>query len=207
MSAAADSSGPIKVDRQSTTPFLLKLFYRNGGFHRLEEFRSTSLPSSFVDIYTWKDCTLSELATLLSQALPEVVPPRSRCGFRLIFANTQVGRYVSKDLGAVVIGTDAVEDPTGKKTLDEVRFVTGDWVDVAVYPEGYGGVGGVPGSRGGIAAERGRGGYGGLGGSVPSGEWRRGERVEDTAGSGGAGRRDAPGSGGGYGRRGRGGRW
>ena len=104
--------------------------------------------------------------------------------------------------------------------MDEVRFVTGDLVDVAVYPEGYGGGRGVGGmGRGGrenglgaqgfrlrgLASERGRG--GGFGGSgVPSGEWRRGERVDESAGvGGGGGRRDMI-MGGGYGRRGGGGR-
>ncbi|KAF8419334.1 Sin3 associated polypeptide p18-domain-containing protein [Tirmania nivea] len=209
---------PLKVDRQTTTPFLLKLFYRNGGFHRLEDFRPSTLPSSHVEIYTWKDCTLHELGTLLSLALPDSVPPRSRCTFRLIFADTRSGRYISKDLGSVLLS--GVDDVDGKKTLDEVRFVTGDWVDVAVYPEGgrgFSGRGGrengMGGSGGqgfrvrGLAAERGRGGFGGgLGAtSVPSGEWRRGERVEEGAGGAGGARREA---GGGYGgRRGRGGRW
>ena len=56
----------------------------------------------------------------------------------------------------------------------------------------------------GLASERGRG--GGFGGSgVPSGEWRRGERVDETAVVGGGGRRDMMGRGG-YGRHGRG-RW
>lgn len=109
----------------------------------------------------------------------------------------------------------SVDDVDGKKTLDEVRFVTGDWIDVAVCPEGgrgFSGRGGRENGQGfrvrGLAAERGRGGFGGgLGAtSVPSGEWRRGERVEEGAGGGGGGgRREV---GGGYGgRRGRGGRW
>jgi len=212
---------PLKVDRQTTTPFLLKLFYRNGGFHRLEDFRPPNLPSTHVEIYTWKDCTLHELGTLLSQALPELVPARSRCGFRLIYADTRAGRYISKDLGACLlsgIDTDTESTTIGKKTLDEVRFVTGDWVDVAVYPEGYGGSRGISGvGRGnrenglvgqgfrmrGLASERGRGsGFGG--GGVPSGEWRRGERVDEATGAVSGGRRDM--TGGGYGRRGRG-RW
>ena len=151
-----------------------------------------------------------------------------------MYSDTKALRFVSKDLGAVLITGAGGEDGdvmTGKKTLDDIRFVTGDWIDVAVYPEGYGGLGvggagGAPGARGfgagrvgpgrengmggyrmrGLASERsGRGGGfgGGLGGSVPSGEWRRGERVEEVSSGG---RRDAPGGGGGYSRRGRG-RW
>lgn len=32
----APTTAPIKVDRRRTTPFLLKLFYRQGGFHRFD---------------------------------------------------------------------------------------------------------------------------------------------------------------------------
>ncbi|KAH0611222.1 uncharacterized protein H6S33_011649 [Morchella sextelata] len=168
-------SAPIKVDRKTTTPFLLKLFYRQGGFHRLDDFRARSQPNSYVTIYTWRDCTLSELSMLLSSTLPAMCPPRSRVGFRLIYADTRYGsaRYTSKDLGAVVPGGDAALDNVGRKTLSEVAFVVGDWIDVAVYPEGHGGVGvrGVGGGGfGGVGRGRGRG--------VPVGEWRRGERVE-----------------------------
>ena len=164
---------------------------------------------------------MHELGTLLSQALPDHVPPGSRCGFRLIYADARAGRYIPKDLGACLLsGTDTHSESAaiGRKTLDEVRFVTGDLVDVAVYPEGYGGGRGVGGmGRGGrenglgaqgfrlrgLATERGRG--GGFGGSgVPSGEWRRGERVDETAGAPTGARKDM--MVGGYGRRGRG-RW
>lgn len=173
---------------------------------------------------------------LLSAALPTICPPRSRCGFRLIFADTRYGaaRYTSKDLGAVVPNGDAALDNVGKKTLSEVAFVVGDWIDVAVYPEGHGGVGatgggrsggsggssGFGGGRGGVLGgprENGFGGFrvrggarGGVG--VPQGEWRRGERVEDNVpvGGGSSGRdagstRGGSGGGGGYGRRGSGG--
>lgn len=167
-------------------------------------------PRDYVTIYTWRDCTLTELSLLLSAALPSVCPPRSRCGFRLIFADTRYGaaRYTSKDLGAVVPSGDAALDNVGKKSLSEVTFVVGDWIDVAVYPEGHGGVGapggggsgggggggagrggGFGGGRGGVLGgprENGfggfrvRGGARGQGVGVPQGEWRRGERVEDN---------------------------
>lgn len=187
-------------------------------------------PRDYVTIYTWRDCTLTELSLLLSAALPSICPPRSRCGFRLIFADTRYGaaRYTSKDLGAVVPGGDAALDNVGKKTLSELAFVVGDWIDVAVYPEGHGGVG-VPGRAARGARENGAGAGGGFrvrggargGVGVPRGEWRRGERVEDNVAAGaGAGtvplREGGSGSGGsvgrgvggaGYGRRGGGRRY
>lgn len=125
---------------------------------------------------------------------------------------------------------DAALDNVGKKTLSEVAFVVGDWIDVAVYPEGHGGVGatgagrtggvgaggGFGGGRGGVLGgprENGFGGFrvrggarGGVG--VPQGEWRRGERVEDNVAAGGVVREAGStrgNGGGGYGRRGGGG--
>jgi len=195
------SPSPFKVDRARTTPFLLHLYYRQGGFHRLDDFRSTGQPRDFIQIYTWRDCTLQELSVLISEALPSVCPPRSRCGFRLIFADTRHSggtRYTTKDLGAV--GGNGGDEGAAKKTLNEVQFVVGDWIDVAVYPEGHGGVsarGGFAGGRGGVPGGNRENGFGGFkvrgaaragfegrvgAGGVPSGEWRRGEKVEDSFG-------------------------
>lgn len=41
--ASAAPDVPLKVDRQHTTPFLLKLFYRQGGFHRCVPLRRVSV--------------------------------------------------------------------------------------------------------------------------------------------------------------------
>lgn len=231
--AADNSPPPIKVDRTRTTPFLLNLYYRQGGFHRLDDFRSHSQPREHIQIYTWRDCTLHELSILLSDALPAICPPRSRCGFRLIYADTRYGnaRYTSKDLGAVVPSGDVTLDQVAKKTLNEVSFVVGDWIDVAVYPEGHGGVstgragfvGRGPATAAAAAAaqaqrENGfgagsgfkvrgaaRGGFDNRGG-VPAGEWRRGEKVEDSFERGAPMGRGGGGGGGGGGAFRRGGR-
>ncbi|KAI9838044.1 MAG: hypothetical protein M1819_006198 [Sarea resinae] len=294
-----------KVDRQTTTPFHLKLFYRTGSFHRLDDFHpspSHSLPPH-LEIYTWPTCTLRELSHLLTTALPSLLPSPpigTRLAFRLIFPDTRdagragQGRYLSKDLGSVVVGArdpdsraaappttenDHDDDDDGEKgltkpsdeearivaagpmagalggdpevTLQEARFVIGDYISCAIcppladgsvappppaasaagppprmggYPIGGGGGGGGPrgmgdfgGGRGGVLGGprengfggfrvRGRGGGGGPGGfgggdrggpgiggggggggGVPSGEWRRGERVPDGPSGGGRG--------------------
>ncbi|KAF2084883.1 hypothetical protein K490DRAFT_728, partial [Saccharata proteae CBS 121410] len=169
---------PPKIDRQTTTPFLLKLFYRNNTYHHLSEFspHSTSSPPPHLQIYTWPSCTLRELTHLLVSALPSLLPQPAigtRLIFRLIFPDTRAaaqgregmpGRYVSKDLGSVVIGGGGpgidVEDVDGDvdmddggakpqnggrqdlenlegdadKTLAEARFVIGDYVACAIFP-------------------------------------------------------------------------
>lgn len=221
---------PLKVDRQRTTPFLLKLFYRRGSFNRLDDFsRTSTLPRDYIIIYTWRDCTLSELCSLISDALPSVCPARSRVGFKLVFADTRYPglKYLAKELGFVTAGQ--ADEASGRLTLDEAQFVVGDWIDVGIWPEGWsvgagaagGGMGGgapagprgfgggMRGPRGGMMEDRNggssggggyqpppmgsgfrvrggsRGGHGGFGdrlAGVPSGDWRRGENVDEGVG-------------------------
>lgn len=142
-----------------------------------------------------------------------------------------------KELGDVIVGAENGVGPSEEesvvitagpmagvlggepsKTLQDARFVIGDYIDCAVFPPGngsnvdghtdagrrggrdYSGSGrGVPredydrfGGRSGGRGGGFRGGRPGEGWGVPSGEWRRGERLPD----GGLGR--------GYGGRGRG---
>ncbi|EPS45149.1 hypothetical protein H072_857 [Dactylellina haptotyla CBS 200.50] len=212
------SSSPTKVDRHLTTPFLLKVFYKVNSFHRLDDFRSTSQPSSLVEVYTWKDCTLSELATLLLSALPSLASGATKCSFRLIYADTKTNRYTSQELGNILLpltGSSANGTNSGgadKLSLDEARFVVGDWIDVAVTvgsTSSSGSRGGVLPSSNGIRI-RGR---GGVSGNIPQGDWRKGERLDDD---GPPARGDAPpgvgggrrfGGGGGHGGGRRGGRW
>ncbi|KAL4934086.1 SAP18 family protein [Aspergillus undulatus] len=265
-----------KIDRQSTTPFHLKLFYRQNAYHNLSDFapnisshssssgsfggplsgpnsiRARSPPPqpptaanlpAHLQIYTWQSCTLRELSQLLTSSLPSMLPDPpigTRLCFRLIYPDTKGaaimgpdarGRYLSKELGSVIIGPrESVEEqessrngPSGsgrgpfrlqgndaEKTLQEARFVIGDYVDCAILPPledgsvapaiagGSGGRGLGGGIGGGMRAFRdngfggGRGGRGGgrggLGGErIPPGDWRRGERVPDRDNGRGSG--------------------
>jgi histone deacetylase complex subunit SAP18 len=164
---------------------------------------------------------------LLTSALPDVLPRNpvgTRLGFRLVYPDLSAkagrldeggkGRYISREMGSVVVGAAALEGERNgsgyelggedaEKTLEEVRFVIGDFVDCAVFPPlsdgsvvGRGNVvlagrgrenGHAPRGRGGyVLGGRGRGDYGG-GGAIPSGEWRRGE-TPGYRGGGGYGR-------------------
>ncbi|RDW89832.1 SAP18 family protein [Aspergillus mulundensis] len=243
-----------KIDRQATTPFHLKLFYRQNTYHNLSDFsvqsssrhsfsgpvsgpnaiRTRSPPPpptlpAHLQIYTWQSCTLRELSQLLTSALPKALPDPpigTRLCFRLIYPDTKGaammgpdarGRYLSKELGSVIVGPRESSDeeaersgapaPRGpfrlqgndaEKTLQEARFVIGDYVDCAILPPLEDGSvappiagGRGPGIGGGMRAFRdvgfggGRGGRGGRGGGdrgIPSGDWRRGERLPDRDG-------------------------
>ncbi|KAK3692372.1 Sin3 associated polypeptide p18-domain-containing protein [Podospora appendiculata] len=143
------------LPRNEVAPFLLKVFYRTGAFHRPEEFASADLPV-YLPIYAWKSCTLLELTHLIAAATPSVLPSPAigtRLVFRLVFADTrgrtdQPPRFVAKDLGSVVIGgggpgTGIDEDGVdigggdgadGAKSLNDAKFVVGDYVSCAILP-------------------------------------------------------------------------
>ncbi|KAM5353811.1 hypothetical protein ACJ41O_000461 [Fusarium nematophilum] len=229
------ASPPQKPLREDTTPFLLQLFYRTGALHRPDEFASHSLPSH-IPVYTWSDCTLKELALELADAKPSAIPSPAvgtRLVFQLVFPDLRNAsavtnappRFGVKDLGSIVIGEGqlAVEPSEdvdmdasvrgGKgvdRTLNDARFVVGDYISCAVLPplsdgsvapassvrrepasgprDGRGGYrGGLHGRENGFGRGGFRGGRGGwredAGASFPMGEWRRGERLPDASGA------------------------
>jgi len=247
MSRSPPPPPKTSIDRQSTTPFLLNFCYKSSSFHSLTEFPipTASHPHpplpAHLQIYTWMNCTLRELAQLLTQALPHILPDPSigtRLSFRLVYPDLYAnrggggrlesegrGRYLSKEIGSVVVsapeysngdaeGRPKLEGDDADKTLEDARFVIGDFIDCAVFPplsdgtvvgrgsasasarggvreNGYGRV------RGGGYGLSGRGSFNGHGprgndfgapGSIPSGEWRRGERLPDPGGFRGGGR-------------------
>ncbi|KAH8890899.1 hypothetical protein GQ53DRAFT_866516 [Thozetella sp. PMI_491] len=144
---AADREGP---------PFLLRLFYRTGAFHRPDEFTTTSHLPKHISVYTWPSCTLAELSHHLAAASPPLLPDPAvgtRLSFRLIFADTrgnanQPPKYTVKDLGSLVIGgsglgiTDSEDEEAQEapgdgdafKTLGDSKLVVGDYVSVAILP-------------------------------------------------------------------------
>ncbi|GAP90012.2 putative Sin3 associated polypeptide p18 [Rosellinia necatrix] len=100
------------MDRQTTSPFALQLFYRTGAFHRPDEFSTGSLPP-YLTLHTWPDCTLGELAQHIAAADDRLLPETAigtRLAFRLIFQDTRgaaassASKYTVKELGSVVIG-------------------------------------------------------------------------------------------------------
>lgn len=123
---------PDLIDRQSTTPFHLKLFYRLSSFHHPNDFPiptannpSPPLPQH-LQIYTWLSCSLLELSQLLTSALPNILPNPAigtRLSFRLVYPDTRPlpagrmreddsikGRWTFRDLGSVIVAADAQKD-------------------------------------------------------------------------------------------------
>ncbi|KAN0126381.1 Sin3 associated polypeptide p18 (SAP18) domain containing protein [Russula decolorans] len=149
-------AGQPIVDREKTAPFLIRAFVKVGSFHRLSQFQDGPLPiPDELQIFTWKDATLFELLTTVRNAAPNTIEyrhPLSRYSFRTIYADAgNRGQFAQKDLGTVYsrdtlgdLGTveRLLEDDSGvqdssdrqkdARTLDELRFVPGDYLCVAV---------------------------------------------------------------------------
>lgn len=123
--AAPSREAPKPINRQTTAPFHLKLFYRVNNFNPLSDYsipvqprrggpvsgsnaiRPTSPVASaaplppHLEIYTWQSCTLRELSQLLTSALPSLLPDPpvgTRLCFRLIYPDAR---------GAAMGGPDA----------------------------------------------------------------------------------------------------
>ncbi|ELR15541.1 P18, putative [Acanthamoeba castellanii str. Neff] len=134
MAAAGPISArpPVVIDREKVCPLLLRVFIKTGGHHRVEDFQARGRePAEEVQIYTWKDATLREMANLVKEVNATARNSRARISFALVFPDHR-GRYQMKNVGVVFSAKRSEDD---KKTLDSVRFVTGDYLDVAVYVE------------------------------------------------------------------------
>ncbi|KAJ5642467.1 Sin3 associated polypeptide p18 [Penicillium lividum] len=193
MAAPSREGPPPSINRQTTTPFHLKLFYRVSNFYPLSDYKIPSPPHQrggpasgsnamrapspptaaplppHLEIYTWQSCTLRELSQLLTSALPSLLPDSpigTRLCFRLIYPDARAaaiagpdvraGRYVTKELGSVVIGQrdtpyrleeDAGDESGGRarpalrfqggeadKALQDARFIVGDYIECAILP-------------------------------------------------------------------------
>ncbi|KAI0043493.1 hypothetical protein FA95DRAFT_1609352 [Auriscalpium vulgare] len=154
-------SGQPIVDREKTAPFLIRTFVKVGSFHRLAQFQDGPIPvGDEQQIFTWKDATLLEVLTTLrlgGPQTPEFRHPLARYAFRAVYADSaNRGMYAQKDLGTVysrdILGEPGtlestaprlLEDADGEhgtlserqkdaRTLDELRFVPGDYLCVSV---------------------------------------------------------------------------
>jgi len=112
-----------QTNRQTTTPFLLRLFYKPQSFHALTDFDPNARLPPHLQIYTWPSCSLREISSLLLTALPNLLPKPyagTRIAFRLIYGDMAgsnrpgaPGRFMSRELGSVVVGArtgDEAED-------------------------------------------------------------------------------------------------
>mmetsp|Transcript_70941 Transcript_70941/g.178902 ORF Transcript_70941/g.178902 Transcript_70941/m.178902 type:complete len:161 (-) Transcript_70941:64-546(-) len=121
-----------RLDRSKTCPFLLRVFHKIGSHHGLEAFavRGKEPVDDELQVYTWPDVTLRELADLVKDVAPEARAPSAKLHFRLIYPD-KTGKNVMTELGQV---TSAKRGPDDDKALSTSKFQTGDLLDLAIYP-------------------------------------------------------------------------
>nr|GAT43627.1 predicted protein [Mycena chlorophos] len=147
--------------REKTVPFLIRTFVKIGSFHRITLFEDGTFPTTDEQqLFTWKDATLREILTTLRNTAPHVAEyrhPLARFSFRAVYVEQgSGGRFVSKDIGEVysrdILGEPGTIESTAprlledswlpappptdsqrqERTLDDLRFVPGDFLLVAV---------------------------------------------------------------------------
>ncbi|KAJ7048095.1 Sin3 associated polypeptide p18-domain-containing protein [Mycena amicta] len=196
-------SAPVQETPRSR--FLVRTFVKIGSFHRITLFEDGTLPTTDEQqLFTWKDATLREVLSTLRNTAPHVVEyrhPLARFSFRTVYVEQgSRGRFVSKDLGMVysrdILGepgslnataprllddsweptaTHSTDTEREERTLEDLRFVPGDFLLIAVIlpksvtlPSEISIKGAAPSSGNGWRSVKGDSGWGGAG-SLPSG--------------------------------------
>ena len=129
---------------------------------RPEEFSNLDKVPQHITLYTWPNCTLTELAHHLADSDQSPLPSPAvgaRLSFRLIFADTRRSagaKFTSQDLGSIVLGSEGGSSDdngastggrafdtskAGSKTLADAKFIVGDFISVAIQPTGEGATG------------------------------------------------------------------
>jgi len=120
------------LDRARTCPFLLRVFYKLGSHHGIEAFAAHGKEpvDDELQIYTWPDVTLRELADLVMDVAPEARAQDAKLNFNLVYPD-KTGKNVMTDLGTVTPGKRGPDD---EKPLSASKFQRGDLLDLAIYP-------------------------------------------------------------------------
>lgn len=87
-------------------------------------------PTDEIQIHTWPDATLRELADLIKEVRPVARRRTARLSFAFAFPDQRSGQFLVKELSVV---HNSRTTPTDTRTLRSYRFQPGDYLDVAVY--------------------------------------------------------------------------
>ena len=118
------------VDRERTTPLLVRTFLKKAGHRRQEDYavRGKEPVEDEVQLYTWMDATLRELSDLLKEVSPSARERNSQLSFAIVYPDKR-GTLVLKEVGIIHSLRKGEHDD---KNLAGLHFQTGDFLDVAV---------------------------------------------------------------------------
>ncbi|XP_074263233.1 histone deacetylase complex subunit SAP18 isoform X2 [Silene latifolia] len=125
--STAVSRGAVFVEREKI-----------GSHHNMEDFAvGGKEPKSEFQIYTWKDATLRELTSLVREAIPQARRRDALLSFALVYPDRN-GCFIVRRVGKTLSHcTRALDD---EKTLAQLRFQIGDYLDVAIFLTGACGI-------------------------------------------------------------------
>ena len=131
-SSFSENDNEFFVDREKTCPFLLRIFYKINSFNSLNLFKDGSFPSE-LNIYTWEDADLDELAKFIHLALKDTVLGNyDYYKFSRIYYDSK-GTLLRDKIGNVVINNKSSKlNDNIKKTLKEIGFQIGDYFDINI---------------------------------------------------------------------------
>ncbi|XP_078446274.1 SIN3 associated polypeptide P18 [Wolffia australiana] len=120
------------IDREKTCPLLLRVFTKIGGHHEKEDFATRGKePKDEVQIYTWMDATLRELTDLVKEVASAARRRDAKLSFAFVYPDKQ-GRHVVRPVGMTYSYPGNGRRQDDMKTLSELGFQIGDYLDVSI---------------------------------------------------------------------------
>lgn len=109
---------------------MLRVFVSTTGHHyKITEYNKGNVPQNELQIYTWKDATLNELAMLVKEVNPEARRKGTKFNFALVYPDPRAPIYRMREIGMTTTGQKGPDD---LKTLAQARFAIGDYMEIAI---------------------------------------------------------------------------
>ena len=131
-SYGSEENDDAYVDREKVCPFLLRIFYKINSYNSINLFKEPPFPSE-LNIYTWEDADLEELAKFIHIAFKNtVLESYDYYKFSRIFYDVK-GTLLRDEIGCVVINNKSSKlNINNNKTLKEIGFQIGDYFDINI---------------------------------------------------------------------------
>jgi len=118
------------INREKTCPLLLRVFCCTGRHNHMHEYANGSVPANELQIYTWMDASLKELSSLVKEVNQDARRRGTVFEFSIVYPDKFRG-YRSKAVGTTISQQSSPDD---SKTLAQLRFTIGDYLDIAITP-------------------------------------------------------------------------
>ena len=121
------------VDRERTCPLLVRCFLREGGHHKQEDYavRGQEPVDAEVHVHTWMNATLRELSDLIKEVNSSARGRNSQLSLAVVYPDRR-GVMVLKEVGIIHALRHGPDD---QKTLEQLQFQAGDFLDCAVLTQ------------------------------------------------------------------------